>query len=225
MEHRKIFRAVAFLFWSLQFTAPAYTQMYVGVLGGISTLSGDSRSLLSPDSTAFSSYDPDNGGILQILVGKHFSEYLSVQGEYTWNSNSLTLTSATFNGGTETSYEEKRGSSQQSVVGDVLVYFRGRNSRLRPYLSVGTGFVHFSSSRERLEQMVGTPNLPPQQFRANSIVLHVPVGMDVKLGRGWALRYTFSETISKNPIDDRLSPPGQARFKNFQNLFGFIKRF
>lgn len=225
MKRRKIFRTVAFLLLSTQLVALAHAQMYAGVLGGISTLSGDSRSLLSPGSTAFSSYDPRNGGIVQILVGEHFSDYFSLQGNYTWNSNSLTLTSASFNGGTETGYEEKRGSSQQSVIGDLLVYFRGRNSRLRPYLSVGTGFVHFASSRERIEPIIGNPTLPPQKFSANVAVLHVPVGMDVKLGKGWSFRYTFSETISENPIDDRLSPSGQARFKNFQNLLGFIRRF
>jgi hypothetical protein len=203
---------------------PVRAQMYAGILGGISTLSGDSRSLLSPGSTSFSSYDPANGGIAQVFVGKHLSDYFSVQGNYTWNSNQLNLTSANFSGGTQTGYEERRDSSQQSVVGDLLVYFRGRDSRLRPYLSVGTGLMHFSSSRES-EQIIGNPTLLPQQFSANVAVLHVPVGIDVKLGRGWAFRYTFSETISKNPIDDRLSPPGQARFKNFQNLFGFIRRF
>src|SRR5215467_14070834 len=44
-------------------------------------------------------------------------------------------------------------------------------------------------------------------------------------GKGWAFRYTFSETLSKNPISDRLSPPGQHSRKNFQNLFGFVRRF
>jgi hypothetical protein len=67
--------------------------------------------------------------------------------------------------------------------------------------------------------------LPQQRFSSNAIVLNVPVGMDVNLGKGWAFRYTFSETISKNPISDRLSPPGQNSLKNFQNLFGFIRRF
>jgi hypothetical protein len=225
MKGQNICRAVAFLFLIGQLILPVHAQMYAGILGGISTLSGDSRSLLSPGSTSFSSYDPGNGGIAQVFVGEHLSDYFSVQGNYTWNSNRLNLTSANFSGGTQTGDEERRGSSQQSVVGDLLVYFRGRDSWLRPYLSVGTGFVHFSSSRERIEQIVGSPTLPPQQFSANVVVLHVPVGMDVKLGKGWAFRYTFSETISKNPIDDRLSPPGQARLKNFQNLFGFIRRF
>ena len=57
------------------------------------------------------------------------------------------------------------------------------------------------------------------------IALNVPVGIDAALGRGWAFRYTFSETISGNPIDDHLSPSGRHSFKNFLNLFGFIKRF
>jgi len=225
MKRVKIVRAVVVLFLSWQVATPLHAQLYAGALGGISTLSGDSRSVISPSSAAFSSYDTRNGGAFEILVGKHFSDYFSAQGNYIWNANGLTLTSATFGGGTQMGYQERRDSSQQAVIGDFLVYFRGRESRFRPYLSVGTGFVHFASPQERLEQVLGKPNLPPRHFSVNMVALHVPVGMDVKLGKGWALRYTFSETLSKNPIDDRLSPAGQHRLMNFQNLFGFIRRF
>lgn len=206
-------------------TIPAQAQFYAGVLGGVSTLSSDARSSLSASSTAFSSYDPRNGGTVEAVAGRHFSDYLTLQAEYIWNSNALTLTSATVNNGTRAAYQQTRRSSEQSVLGDVLVYFRNRQSRLRPYLSVGTGFVHFSTDQERLEQIFGSPALPPQHFSANMIALHVPVGMDVKLGKGWAFRYTFSETLSKNPISDRLTPPGEDSLKNFQNLFGFERRF
>ena len=207
-------------------TAPlARAQLYVGVLGGVATLSGDSRSLLNPGSTVFSSYDPKNGGAVEVLAGRHFSHYFAVQGNYIWNGNRLTLTSGAFNNGTQQGYQETRQSSQQSVIADLLVYFGNRNSRLRPYLSVGTGLVHFASSQERIEQALGSPVLPPQRFSADMIALHVPVGIDVKLGKGWAFRYAFSETLSKNPISDHLSPAGQHRLMNFQNLFGFVKQF
>ena len=203
----------------------AQAQFYAGVLGGVSTLSGDARSLLSPDSTAFSSYDPKNGGAVQVLVGRHFSDYFTLQTDYIWNRNALTLTAAAFQNGIQNGYQETRNSTQQSLIADVLVYFRKRDSRLRPYLSVGTGLVHFASSVERIKQAMGTPGPPPQNFSSNMIALHVPVGMDVNLGKGWAFRYTFSETLSKNPVSDRLSPPGQHSLKNFQNLFGIIRRF
>ena len=204
---------------------PAQAQFYGGVLGGVSTISGDARSLLSPSSTAFSSYDPKNGGAVEILVGRHLSDYFSLQANYIWNRNPLTLTAAAFGNGIQDGYQETRISTQQSVIADVLVYFRKRDSRLRPYLSVGTGVVHFASSVDRIEQILGTPVLPPQNFSSNMLALHVPVGMDVKLGKGWAFRYTFSETLSKNPVSDRLSPPGQHSLKNFQNLFGIIRQF
>ncbi len=203
----------------------AQAQFYAGVLGGVSTLSGDARSLLSPDSTAFSSYDPRNGGAVEVLAGRHLSDYFTIQADYIWNRNALTLTSAAFNNGTQQGYQETRRSSQQSVMADVLVYFRKRDSRLRPYLSVGTGLIHFASSQQRLEQVLGTPDLPPQRFSSNMIALHVPVGMDVNFGKGWVFRYTFSETLSKNPVSDHLSPPGQHSLKNFQNLFGFVRQF
>jgi hypothetical protein len=216
---------VVVLFSSGRMTPLAPAQLYAGALGGVATLSGDARSLLSPNSTAFSSYDPKNGGAVEVFVGRHFSDYFAVQGNYIWNGNGLTLTSATFNNGTQQGYQETRRSSQQSLIGDLLVYFRNRDSRLRPYLSVGTGLVHFTSSQERVEQALGVPVLPAQRFSANMIALHVPVGIDVRLGKSWAFRYTFSETLSKNPISDRLSPPGQHRLMNFQNLFGFTRRF
>jgi len=211
------------LFFGRVFTAQA--QFYAGVLGGVSTISGDARSVLSPSSTAFSSYDPKNGNAVETLVGRHFSDYFTLQANYIWNRNTLTLTAAAFNNGIQDGYQETRNNTQQSVVGDVLVYFRKRDSRLRPYLSVGTGVVHFASSVDRIEQILGTPDLPGQKFSSNMIALHVPVGMDVNLAKGWAFRYTFSETLSKNPVSDRLSPPGQHSLKNFQNLFGIIRRF
>jgi hypothetical protein len=85
--------------------------------------------------------------------------------------------------------------------------------------------VHLSSSQQQITQSIGAPVLPPQSFSANMIALHVPVGIDVKLGKGWSFRYTFSETLSQNPISKRLSPEGQGNLKNFQNLFGFVRRF
>jgi hypothetical protein len=204
---------------------PAWGQLYAGVLGGVSALSGDASSTLSSGSSAFSSYDPKNGGAFELLIGKHLSNYFTVQGNYIWNENALTLSSGSFLANQQLGFEETRSSSQQTLIAAVLVYFRNRDSRLRPYLSIGTGLVHLSSSEEHIDQSVGAPLLPARHFAANTIALHVPVGMDVNLGRGWAFRYTFSETISKNPIDDRLSPSPEHSFKNFLNLFGFIKRF
>jgi hypothetical protein len=150
---------------------------------------------------------------------------LTVQANYIWNANDMTVTGGTFVGGIQQGYQERRSSSQQSVLGNILVYFRNRHSRLRPYLSVGTGLVHFSSAQERLDQNFGGPMLPPHGFDSNMIALNVPVGIDAALGHGWAFRYSFSETISRNPIDDHLSPSGRHSFKTFLNLFGFTKRF
>ena len=225
MKRLRMLQVVVVLFLNWWTLPLARAQLYAGAVGGVATLSGDARSLLNPGSTAFSSYDPNNGGAVELFVGRHFSDYFAVQGNYIWNSNQLTLTSAAFNSGTQQGYQETRQSSQQSVIGDLLVYFRNRDSRLRPYLSVGTGLVHFASSQEEIKRLLGSPTLPPQRFSTKMIALHVPVGIDVRLRKGWAFRYTFSETLSKNPISDRLSPLEQHRLMNFQNLFGFVKRF
>ena len=100
----------------------AEAQFYAGVMGGVATLSGDSRSLLG-SSSSFASYNPKNGPAVELLLGKHFSNYFTVQGEYIWNSNTLILTSAMLTGGGQQSYQETRSSSQQGVIGDLLIYF------------------------------------------------------------------------------------------------------
>ena len=206
--------------------AAAQTRFYGGVLAGVATLSGDARSQLQPpDSSASSLYDPKNGLAFSAFVGRDLSEYVSLQGDYIWNRNQLTLSSSAFSNGTLTGYQELRSSSQHSAIADVLIYFRSRESRFRPYLSVGTGLVHFSSSEERIAQIIGMPAIPPRTFSSNLIALHVPVGIDVRVGKGWMFRYAFSETLSKNPIGDRLSPPGLHRLMNFQSLFGIVRRF
>lgn len=206
--------------------ASAQTRFYGGVLTGVSTLSGDARSLLQPPSSSASSlYDPKNGVSFSAVFGRDISEYFGLQGDYIWNRNRLTLSSNSITNGTLTAYEELRSSSQQSVLVDALLYFRPRESRFRPYLSVGTGWVHFSSAEEQITQSVGMPILPPRTFSSNLIALHVPVGIDVRVGKGWMFRYTFSETLSKNPISDRLTPPGLHRLMNFQSLFGIVRRF
>ncbi len=199
-------------------------QFYAGVMGGVATLSGDSRSMIGSTSS-FSSYDPKNGPAVEVLLGRHLSNYFTVQGEYIWNSNTLNFTSDVMSGSGQQAYQETRSSSQQSVIGDLLIYFRKRDSRLRPFLSVGTGIVHLSSSQQQINQLIGAPVLPPQHFSSNMAALHVPVGLDVKLTKGWAFRYSFSETLSSNPISAKLSPPGRHRLQNFQNLFGIIKQF
>jgi hypothetical protein len=203
----------------------AQNEFYGGLQAGVSTLSGDAASVLTASAANFSSYNPQNGIALSAIFGRNISEYVSLQADYIYNRNRLTLASGAFSNGTLNSYQEVRSSSQQSVIGDVLVYFRPRQSRLRPYLSVGTGVVHFSSFQHRVDLIAGSPSLPPQRFSSNLIALHVPVGMDVKLRAGWMFRYSFSETLTKNPISDHLSPPGPHSLKNFQNLFGIIRRF
>jgi hypothetical protein len=198
---------------------------YVGVSGGLAILSGDGRAIAGPNSTAISLYKPETGGVLNLFVGRHLSDYVSVQGNYVWNSNSLTLNSATFSPSGEASYEEKRSSSQHGFVGDVLLYFRNRRSWVRSYLSAGAGVVHLNSSREQITSVVGPAVLPPRTFSATNAALRVAVGADIKMRSGWSFRYSFSETMTMNPIGDRLSPPGQGSLKNFHHLFGFVKTF
>ena len=101
---------------------PVQGQLYMGVLGGVSSLSGDARSTFSSASSAFSSYDPKNGGAFEVLVGKHLSDYFTVQGNYIWNANELTVSSGSFSNNEQIGYQQTRSSSQNTLIAAVLVY-------------------------------------------------------------------------------------------------------
>lgn len=222
---RRVLHAVLTLLFVLTSGAFAEAQFYAGAMGGISTLSGDTRVVINPGSTSFSTYNPQNGLLLNGLLGKHLTDFVSVQGDYVWNRNLLNLTRGVFSSGSVAEYEEARRSSQESLFASALVYFRKRRSRIRPYLSVGTGWVHLASTEQSTTNVHGAAVLPPNQFSANMIALRVPVGIDVTLHNAWRFRYSFTEVISHNPISNELSPPGPHSLKNFQNLFGIVRQF
>ena len=203
----------------------ASAQFYAGALGGLTTLSGDAKSVIGPDGSAFSLYKPENGPSARFFVGRHLTDYLSLQADYGWNRNGLTLSATSTSPQGETLYQEARDSSEQSVLGNLLLYFRNRKSWARPYLSVGTGFVRFHSQEASISALAGSPTLPPAKFNSVAVALRVAVGIDMTLHGRWAFRYTFSETIRDNPVSAVLSPPGQRNLAIFQNLFGVVKTF
>lgn len=198
---------------------------FAGGMAGISALSADGRSLTSGSTSAVSLYKPENGAALNLFAGVHLTEFVSLQGNYVWNRNHLTLTSTQASAGAGLFYEESRTSAQHGFIGDLLVYFRNRSSWARPYLSAGSGLVYFSSREKSILAVSGMPPLPPREFTSSAPALRVAVGIDFTLRSNWAFRYSFSETIRRNPISAQLAPPGQRNLANFQNLFGFVRRF
>ena len=121
-------------------------------------------------------------------------------------------------------YEQRRHSRQQSVVFDGLVYFRRLDSAIRPYLGTGLSVLRYSS--EVAAGSLARGLIPPAgEMASTHIGLRSHVGIDVKLSRHLAFRYSFSETLSGNPIGPSLTPPGQRGLMNFQNLFGVVSHF
>lgn len=198
---------------------------FAGAVGGIVTISADGQSSLGSASAAVSSYKPENGPAFNGFAGVHVRDYFSLQANYIWNRNSLRMTSVFAADSAPVFYEQVRRSSQHGVFVDLLLYFRNLQSRVRPYLSVGGGVVRFSSRAEMLTAKRGTPVLPPAEFTSTDPALRVAVGIDLGIRPGWVFRYTFSESIQRNPISTHLSPPGNRNLANFQNLFGFVKSF
>lgn len=195
---------------------------YVGVIGGVATLSGDGGSQRTATGLSLSSYSPANGGALNAFAGLDLYNYFSFQGNFIWNRNSLHLNSASSSG---TFYQEDRSSSQEAGVLDFLIYFRRRDSRIRPYLGTGAGIIHLTSNLQRVIASGASPVLPPTRFSNTGPVFRSHVGIDLRIRRKLSFRYSFSEMIGNNPISHQLSSPGPRGLKNFQNLFGFVTRF
>jgi Outer membrane protein beta-barrel domain len=194
----------------------------VGAVAGVSTLSADARSEITTGGADVSLYKPENGPALNVFVGMHVREYVTLQANYIWNRNRLALASVRSTDLGQSFYEQPRTSSQHAIVGDLLVYFRERRSVVRPYLSVGAGIVRFETLADgpaRSRNVVP----PAETLRARRATLRVAVGLDLTVGRGWSVRYSFSESVSGNPISAQLSPRGQRNLANFQNLFGVVR--
>lgn len=182
----------------------AGAQIFVAGLGGAAALSNAAAAVPSPPSA--SNYDAGLGAAANGIIGYHWNDWVSVQGRYIWNRNHI-VTSAVLGG----AFQQTSGNAAQNTfAGEVLVYFRPRQSKIRPYLSAGPAWVHFQPL-----------SLPPQ----NHLGWPVAVGVDLQLRRGWGLRYSFSETMSVNPFARALNPPAGGMLMNAQNLAGFVKIF
>jgi len=203
----------------------AQRPMYVGALGGVATLSGDGRSSITASSAATSLYDPKNGGVANLFWGWHISKYVSIQGNYILNRNDVSLVSTLSNPAASSFYQQPMSSSENALMGDVLIYFRPRGNRVRPYLSQGAGVVHVNGRVNGNPVATGSLLSPPGNTSSTFPGSRTAVGLDVLMARAWYFRYTFGENISHNPISAELSPPGQRLLKNFQNLFGVYRTF
>jgi hypothetical protein len=197
---------------------------FAGGLLGMAILSADARSVTDGSNAAMSLYEPANGLALNVFAGVHIAQYFSVQANWIWNRNDLTLFSSFLTPQGGGFYEQRRDSSQHAVVLDGLVYFRRLDSVIRPYLGTGVSVVHFSS-RDMTRASEHGLGAPTGEIVSTRVGLRSHVGIDLRLSRRISFRYSFSEMISGNPISPSLTPPGRRGLMNFQNLFGFVGRF
>lgn len=200
-------------------------RIFAGVVFGVATLSADARSETTSSEAQVSLYKPENGLAVNAFAGVHLANYFSVQANYMWNANDLMLLSSTLGPRTGALYEEQRDSAQHAIVVDGLIYFRGRDSAVRPYVGTGVSVFRFTSDTIRRTVAGHSAALPAERIASSRVGLRSAVGIDVAVSRRMAFRYSFSETISRNPIGPHLTPQGERGLANFQNLFGLVARF
>ena len=225
-EIRRVFPSIVTVMSLMAGTASAQDERraYAGALVGVSTLSADGRSQSGASEIAVSLYKPENGLALNLFGGYHVAQYFTLQGDYMWNHNDVALVSSFATPTRGGFYEQQRRSSQHAVVADTLIYFRRLDSAVRPYLGTGLSVVHFASRSIVSSQSSGL-DAPAHEISDTSVALRSHVGIDVVLARRLMFRYSFSETIGPNPISSHLTPPGERRLANFENLFGLVARF
>lgn len=197
------------------------SRFFAGGLGGIDALSADGKTVLHPPALSASSYKPENGPTIDLFAGVHWNDYFSTQVDYLWNRNDAAL--ASLQALPTAFYQQAFSIRQYSGLASLLLYFRQRSSWARPFLSVGTGVVCLKAVPTSQSSSNGIPR--PQRFDSAAVALHVAVGIDLRVYRGWAFRYSFAETARSNPISAQLSPPGDRMLASFRNLFGFVKYF
>jgi hypothetical protein len=195
---------------------------FVGALGGVSTLSGDAQFEGSP--RAVSLYKPENGATWTLFAGRHFADFFSAQASYAWNRNDVLLLNTAPD---LISAETPVRASMHTVGVEAMLYFRNRNSLVRPYLSAGPGVMYLSASRNIGGVIAGntTPAAriapePRSSFSGTSPFVRVAVGIDLRICGRLALRYSFAETIQRNLLSRELTPAGTRNLANFQNLWG-----
>jgi hypothetical protein len=209
---------------SLPVSAQDESRLFAGGLFGVSTLSADGRSVAAGPELTLSLYKPENGPALNVFAGWHVAQYFSFQVNWIWNRNDVTLVSSLVTPQGGDFYEQRRHSRQHALVFDGLIYFRRRDSAIRPYLGTGFSLLHFSSGDVVSSSVHGLAP-PAGKIALTRIGLRSHVGIDFRLSRRIDFRYSFSEMISGNPISPSLTPPGRRGLMNFQNLFGFVGRF
>ena len=216
-----VFSVIAFI--SVPAGAQDESRAFAGALFGVSALSADAQAATAGVDAAVSLYEPKNGVALNVFGGFHLAQYFAIQVNWMWNRNDLRLVSSNTSPQVGGFYEQDRASSQHGVVFDGLIYFRRLDSSIRPYLGTGLSVVHFSSQEIGFRAHGLRP--PAGELTSTHISLRSHVGIDFRLSRHLAFRYSFSETIRSNPICPSLTPPGRRPLMNFQNLFGLATRF
>ena len=209
---------------SVPAAAQSDLRLFAGGLFGVSTLSADAHADTTATEAATSQYKPENGPAVNLFAGIHLAQYFSLQGNWMWNRNDLTLVSSFVTPRGGGFYEQRRDSQQHALVFDGLIYFRRLQSAVRPYLGTGVVLLHFSSDNARVISAQGL-EAPAGDIASTRIGLRSHVGIDIRVSRHVNFRYSFSETISGNPISPSLTPPAPRRLANFQNLFGLVGRF
>src|SRR5262249_49404317 len=102
------FITVAILIVGSNAMAAEDRRLFAGVAFGIATLSADASAMTSSPDISVSLYSPENGPAINTLLGFAVGRYVSVQANYLWNRNDVTLISSVVSPAAVGFYEQRR---------------------------------------------------------------------------------------------------------------------
>ena len=177
---------------------------FVGVIGGSVQLSGDPTTVATPTGFATSGYKPETGVAVNAFVGRHIREYVTLQANYTWNRNDVRFFAARGAATESLFFAQSHSTSHHTLIADVLVYFRERSSRIRPYLSGGFGLLRLSADKQP-GMIDGGLRPPPAMFTTIELASRSLLASTYRLAMGGASATPSARTLAPTHLAASLS--------------------
>jgi hypothetical protein len=184
----------------------------VGVVGGF----GLTTDLTVNNGSGSATTGFKNGAVLGVYGGEDQYRYWSGEASYLYRQSDLKLSSG--------NVSESFGAHTHLFTGDILLHFRPREARIRPFVSFGAGLeVIVGTGNEGAPQPLGNCFFAnPTCFAALTATREVQVagevgaGVKIQLANHLRLRLQVRDYLSPRP-DQVISPGPGASMSGFPN--------
>lgn len=144
--------------------------------------------------------------ILEASIGRLLTEHLAIEGAWTFQDGDFELKS----GGQKTAFD----ANAHSVHGDLYYYFRGRETRLRPFAVGGAGVKFYRGIEAVRPRPLAAYGMFADGTDARSLLI-IGGGITYGLSAHWAVRAAIRDLATPFPSSVIVPAPGS-------NLSGWL---